>query len=60
MQGAADAHTLDSPTSERLQLGLMAFAGSALAVHLVHGELAGWCLVVPGGFWWWLVVAVWV
>lgn len=39
-QGSADAHTLDSDTSERLQLGLMGLAGAALGVHVMHGERA--------------------
>lgn len=37
LQGSADAHTLDSDTSERLQLGLVGLAGAALGVHVLHG-----------------------
>ena len=38
LQGAADEHSLESDTSERLQLGLMGLAVAALGVHIVHGE----------------------
>lgn len=41
LQQSADAHTLDSDTSENLQLGLMGLGGAALGVHLLHGGLAG-------------------
>lgn len=36
-QQSADDHTLESDTSERLQLGLMGLAGAALGVHMLHG-----------------------
>lgn len=42
VQGSAEAHTLDSDTSERLQLGLVGLAGAALGVHVLHG---GWLLL---------------
>jgi hypothetical protein len=38
LQGAADEHSLESDTSERLQLGLMGLSAAALGVHIVHGE----------------------
>ena len=38
LKGAADRHELETPTAERLQLGLIAMAGTALGVHLYHGR----------------------
>ena len=38
LKGCAERRDLDSPTAERLELGLMAMAGTALGVHLVHGK----------------------
>lgn len=37
LKSSADARTLESDTSERLQLGLMGMAGAALGVHMLHG-----------------------
>lgn len=38
LKGLADRHELDTPTGERLSLGLMLMAGTALGVHLYHGK----------------------
>ena len=38
LQGSADEHSLESDTSERLQLGLMGLSAAALGVHIAHGE----------------------
>lgn len=48
LQGSADAHTLESETSERLMGGLMGLGAAALAAYFLHGALGGLVLGLGG------------